>query len=502
MDRKSQITKVLKEYDAATVKMLYSFVARVLLGNEDFQIVAHKEEQELYDIIQEDINQKIDFSLDSMMDENALDIFSRIEDYDYQSKKLKKEKCIELLSAALANETLFEGFCLAFYASDDILESICRDMGCEEQYQILCRNSVYQMRRQYMRMITNYTLASVHLYGVIHLMELLDIINEYEHIFHGFEKYNRVEGSYKNTIIFTPCYLCACTLQHLVGNAIPEVAVALDGLFLHECFNEEYRIETDEMMEILAEIKSQGREIDLDEVFSSLGYYTYRELFDRASEKPMYLPSKKEFLKYADIDYYEVSLAEKQFRRFLEKKHLASLAQYAKNTDTSVRASLDELMNNLHFEIIDFDRQVQFVDTNEFVENALDILCSFGIEPKNINEANEILGYIMNMANSTRLWYNHGYTPMELSKLNPYDLNNLTVVPGSSNAAKLLDESRDQLRQIGIHVDLDANATNVTMHSFETGRENDSQIITKKVYPNDPCPCGSGKKFKKCCGKK
>ena len=24
----------------------------------------------------------------------------------------------------------------------------------------------------------------------------------------------------------------------------------------------------------------------------------------------------------------------------------------------------------------------------------------------------------------------------------------------------------------------------------------------KKIYPNDPCPCGSGKKYKKCCGKK
>ena len=23
----------------------------------------------------------------------------------------------------------------------------------------------------------------------------------------------------------------------------------------------------------------------------------------------------------------------------------------------------------------------------------------------------------------------------------------------------------------------------------------------KKVYPNDPCPCGSGKKYKNCCGK-
>ena len=25
--------------------------------------------------------------------------------------------------------------------------------------------------------------------------------------------------------------------------------------------------------------------------------------------------------------------------------------------------------------------------------------------------------------------------------------------------------------------------------------------VGRKVYPNDPCPCGSGKKYKKCCGK-
>ena len=23
----------------------------------------------------------------------------------------------------------------------------------------------------------------------------------------------------------------------------------------------------------------------------------------------------------------------------------------------------------------------------------------------------------------------------------------------------------------------------------------------KKIYPNDPCPCGSGKKYKNCCGR-
>lgn len=29
------------------------------------------------------------------------------------------------------------------------------------------------------------------------------------------------------------------------------------------------------------------------------------------------------------------------------------------------------------------------------------------------------------------------------------------------------------------------------------------QVVRKepKIYRNDPCPCGSGKKYKKCCGK-
>ena len=28
------------------------------------------------------------------------------------------------------------------------------------------------------------------------------------------------------------------------------------------------------------------------------------------------------------------------------------------------------------------------------------------------------------------------------------------------------------------------------------------QRAADKVYPNDPCPCGSGKKYKQCCGRK
>ena len=36
----------------------------------------------------------------------------------------------------------------------------------------------------------------------------------------------------------------------------------------------------------------------------------------------------------------------------------------------------------------------------------------------------------------------------------------------------------------------------------DSGLKKPVQRVEKKVYPNDPCPCGSGKKYKQCCGRK
>jgi preprotein translocase subunit SecA len=33
------------------------------------------------------------------------------------------------------------------------------------------------------------------------------------------------------------------------------------------------------------------------------------------------------------------------------------------------------------------------------------------------------------------------------------------------------------------------------------GKQEPAKAAGKKVGRNDPCPCGSGKKYKKCCGK-
>ena len=55
-----------------------------------------------------------------------------------------------------------------------------------------------------------------------------------------------------------------------------------------------------------------------------------------------------------------------------------------------------------------------------------------------------------------------------------------------------------------------AISANPADHSFKMHKDSSfkplvkgagAKVVTKKTKPNDPCPCGSGKKYKKCCGK-
>jgi uncharacterized protein YecA (UPF0149 family) len=73
---------------------------------------------------------------------------------------------------------------------------------------------------------------------------------------------------------------------------------------------------------------------------------------------------------------------------------------------------------------------------------------------------------MMEVYNNTRMWVLKGYTPVELHKKEKQHLN---PIPPSIK------------KQTGSNI-IDINSRK------NTGR-------------NDPCPCGSGKKYKKCCGK-
>ena len=87
-----------------------------------------------------------------------------------------------------------------------------------------------------------------------------------------------------------------------------------------------------------------------------------------------------------------------------------------------------------------------------------------------------------------------GWQPEELAKrMKPS--GPLQIVPGSSKMAEMLKEAAPKLEQMGAKVRFSANAG----HFVKMNAYGEEQVV--KVYPNDPCPCGSGKKYKKCHGR-
>lgn len=101
-------------------------------------------------------------------------------------------------------------------------------------------------------------------------------------------------------------------------------------------------------------------------------------------------------------------------------------------------------------------KEVMFVMQVEAAttQAAQTLITMSGIE--NEQELNELIGLYSNFANHSRHWVNRGHQPVEL--MSQENLMPLPNVP------------------------------------YEISGDNE------KVGRNDPCPCGSGKKYKKCCG--
>lgn len=205
-----------------------------------------------------------------------------------------------------------------------------------------------------------------------------------------------------------------------------------------------------------------------------------------------------EFLRYADENYYEISNAEKEMRRYIEKKFLPNFANAAQKVGVTVNECVEDFMKELHNQATDMGKQGEERDPNDYVQFVFASMQRYGIDFEDIDQANEFIGYAMKVMNSVRLWCNHGCTPDEVMRQTKITQRTTTIVPESSCAATMLAEGREQLGQMGINIDLDATATDISSISFKNGINGTMTKTTKKVYPNDPYPCGSGKKFKKC----
>ena len=148
METKEEILKYIKRYKINDLKMLYKLMSKILLGNNDFRLAAYADKDDLRPIIEDETGEKIDFPMDSMIEKNELEIWEKIESIEINETKMKKSDMVELIVSVMGSDTLFEGFCLSFYGTDEELEMLCTDYGCTERFRMLAKDSVFQKRRK------------------------------------------------------------------------------------------------------------------------------------------------------------------------------------------------------------------------------------------------------------------------------------------------------------------------------------------------------------------
>ena len=147
---------------------------------------------------------------------------------------------------------------------------------------------------------------------------------------------------------------------------------------------------------------------------------------------------KADFLKFADPAYTDLPLPWTKLREFIERYF------------PGFRASK-------------FDFDSLFVDLRGIIklhypiQEYLELFKEIGVDYEDLDQADVFVGLIQDVHNNTRLWSNRGFTPLELA----------VEKAGLARSARQMPLSRE--------------------NPGKTGR-------------NSPCPCGSGKKYKNCCG--
>ena len=176
--------------------------------------------------------------------------------------------------------------------------------------------------------------------------------------------------------------------------------------------------------------------------------YNVEEIVDDHNSRPDidYYPfTKKQLLIAGEPGFIDKSSEMVKFLRFLSESY-----------DISAEDK-DEIAEAL----------IYMINSNDPPSKLIEYLQS-GLEFPTFEFAQQLTTHIMEVYNNTRQWTLKGYKPTELRKEREKHLRSMPAHPFSQpqGASNVIDFSTRQ-----------------------------------KVGRNDPCPCGSGKKYKKCCGK-
>lgn len=204
----------------------------------------------------------------------------------------------------------------------------------------------------------------------------------------------------------------------------------------------------------------------------------FGKTLEQQADKEFYIPSIQQIEEICRIGYEESSLSYRKLKTFFMKK-LEMREKQA--TAMCLQTWVDSY-------------------EGEGPAKVMKRLSEMGIVFENEKQINEVMSLLTDAYNNTRMKENRGHKPNEIVRKD-FTNRTPTVVPESSQAAELLKDVAPGLQEMGITVDLNGNAQTIPLSVYPNGLNGNVIHGEKKIYPNDPCPCGSGKKYKKCCGR-
>lgn len=217
------------------------------------------------------------------------------------------------------------------------------------------------------------------------------------------------------------------------------------------CENNDYEIieRTDVPSNTPDEVLEAG-EIAADYLFVEDPEIALRDLRRQQKGKPYKILPKMEFLRYADSEYYPVTSARTAMLKYLQRR-AASLTLSPEDFCAAIQS------------IIVIDAPMQEV---------VNIVQAEGLVFNKHWDIGEFAALYQNLNNRTHKHSNCGYTPDEMFAM--------------SDKGKRLAEETAQIGQMSL---------------FDMPAEKPKLTIVGKPSRNGPCPCGSGRKYKNCCGK-
>lgn len=242
-------------------------------------------------------------------------------------------------------------------------------------------------------------------------------------------------------------------------NTITDYIISLThlyGLVHKDKVVEIYNMQNEDKIEKIDTVRLKADNISIDsaeldnnfvEVFNDyfvheaiMEFNDFNEQLEKRAGKPFYIPEQKELLKYKNDGYLEIN---REYKKLLEyaTRHLFD------GDEWKAEMLVEDIQG--------------YCQQNFSMEAIMDLFNQRKVSFKSLEQANEVLKLVMNLANNTRIWENNGHTPNEIFE--KFEKPKLKPLP--------------------------AERFPVAGKSEKIGR-------------NGPCPCGSGKKYKKCCLRK